>query len=61
MEISFQNLIALWLVANLFGSDMSAQLNLLAIVAIIIKERNVLTVGGWVDSARPEEPIVFST
>lgn len=56
MEISFQNLIALLVVTNLFGSGMSAQFYLLALVAIIIKERNILTVCGWVDSARPKEP-----
>lgn len=55
MEI-FQNQIVLGLVTNLLWRSMAAP-----IMGATVKERNVLTVCGWVDSARPEEPTLFFT
>lgn len=58
MEV-FQNQIVLGLVTHLLEGHGSS--NSLLAVEATVKERNVLTVCGWVDSARPEEPTVFST
>lgn len=52
----FQNQIVLGLVTNLLWRSVAAP-----IMGATIKERNVLTVCGWVDSAGPEEPTLFFT